>query len=345
MRLRSILPALVLCVSAVSSAQVVLNQVDDFQAGHNHNWGGGSNPVNIATGGPAGAGDRYMRISSSGSNLATYNVFQWSGHYPAAGVDRIEVDLKNTGSNPLVIRLVLFSHSGARWSSLNSVSLPVGSSWTHATFAIAQSNFQQTLGTGSWNDLITDVERMMFRHEPVISSGGTAVVGQLGIDNISAFEAMSTSFTELFTINVGIFGSGSLSELTEPDNNYLFIRQNPARARLDPAVSLTFEATAAPGGFAMMHFELETNTTAVPAASVTQITEFYNFQTNQWEVMDTRPASSSDQFTEAISLSPANYIDPVTRKMRARVRFMDPGTLLTRSWGVNFDLARWVLMR
>jgi hypothetical protein len=339
------LPALLIAAPGLASAQVVLNQIDTFQNGTTMSWSGGSSPTNMATGGPGGAGDRYLQISANGGNLATFNTSQWSGNYAAPGIDRVEVDLRNTGPNPLVVRLVLFSQAGDRWSSLTSVSLPAGSAWTHASFPVTQTNFQRTLGSGTWNDVINDVERLMFRHEPTISPGGTPVTGTLGIDNISAFQAMAVSDTESYTINIGIFGSGTISELFESDNNYLNIRQNPARSRLDPAVSVTFESTAAPGAFAMMHFELETNTNAVPANTVTQVVEFWNFQTGLWVVMDSRPASGGDQFVEAMSMSPAPFIEPVTRKIRARVRFMDPGTLLTRSWGVNFDLVRWVMMR
>ena len=345
MRVRCLLPVLLLAACALAPAQITLNQVDTFQDGTTSSWSGGASPTNIATGGPAGVGDRYLQISSAGTNMATFNTDQWRGDFDGNGVQRIEVDLRNTGPNPLVIRLVLFSQAGDRWSSLQSVTLPAGSAWTHAVFNINQANFQHTLGFGTWNDVITDAERMMFRHEPTVSANGSPVTGQLGIDNISAFENMSTAYTEMYNIIFGVFGSGTLSELTEYDNNYLFIRQQVLRSRLDPAVSMSFESTAAPGNFSMLHLELETNCTAAPVSSVMQHVDLYNFQSNTWITMDSRPATTADQFVEVISMTPMVFIDPATRKVRARVRYIDPGTLLTRSWGVNFDVVRWVLMR
>ena len=49
-------------------------------------------------GGPAGAGDQYMRITSNGgfgagSRLTVLNRTQWLGNYIAAGVTAVEMDL------------------------------------------------------------------------------------------------------------------------------------------------------------------------------------------------------------------------------------------------------------
>lgn len=344
MRFRCLLASLLLAVTAIASA-VTLNQVDTFQDGTTSSWLGGASPTNISTGGPMGAGDRYLQISSSNSHLATFNSAQWSGNYTASGVNRIEADLKNTGPNPLVVRLVLFSGNGDRWSSISSISLAPSSNWTHVAFTLQASNFQRTVGSGSFSDVMNTLDRLMFRHEPTISANGVTVTGQLGIDNVTALAATTTSLTELYTINTGIFGSGVLAGLNESDNSYLYIRQNPARSRLDPAVSVTFEATAASGAFASLRLQVETNTDGLPAADITQITELYNFQTGQWNIVDSRPASSTDQLVELTSVTPGAYVDSTTRKMRARVRFMDPGTLLTKNWGVSFDLVRWILTR
>ena len=46
-----------LAASPQLARAITANQVDDFQSGTLQNWSGGSNPTNIATGGPAGTGD------------------------------------------------------------------------------------------------------------------------------------------------------------------------------------------------------------------------------------------------------------------------------------------------
>ena len=61
-----------ICLFSFSlTAQVVLNQVDDFQSGSTDNWriGGAGNatdgPINVADGGPAGAGDNCLQYTSN----------------------------------------------------------------------------------------------------------------------------------------------------------------------------------------------------------------------------------------------------------------------------------------
>lgn len=333
-------------LSCVAFGQITLNQVDTFQTGTTLNWAGGSNPIHIASGGPAGAGDGYLQISSTSFHLATYNLVQWAGDYAAAGVSRVELDMRNTGSNPLVVRLVLFGANGDRWSSNSSVSLPAGSSWTHVAFNLQAANFTQTLGFGTFNDTITNVGRLMFRHEPTISSGGSAVTGQLGLDNITALASTATLFPSSFTIIQGVHLSGGNGELGSSNNAYLVIRQNPFRSRQDPAVQLVTSTTAPTGSFSSLQFTLEALTTAAPPELVTQRIELFDYSTNAWVLVDSRPASGTDQTVNVnVTSNVMNFIHSSTRQMQARMSYMDPGTLVTRSWTVNFDMVRWVLTR
>ena len=69
-------------------AAVVFGQIDDFQNGTTMGWDEGSPspnpPVNVATGGPDGAGDRFLQTNSSGGNgpgsrMVMFNQNQWAG--------------------------------------------------------------------------------------------------------------------------------------------------------------------------------------------------------------------------------------------------------------------------
>lgn len=344
MRARHILSCLSLSLVAFCTATVTLNQVDTFQTGTTQSWGGGSSPTNIPTGGPAGAADRYLQITSTGSNLATHNQ-TWNGDYISLGIDRIEVDLKNTGANPLTIRLVLFSTLGDRWSSNAAVVLPANSSWTHVAFDIAQANFTHTLGSGTWSDVITGVERAMFRHEPTISPNGTAVVGQLGLDNISAFAKTTPIGPTAFTVLSGVHVSGGLSELQASDNAYRVVRQNAVRSRQDPAVQADFSAFVPPGAFTTIEFRLEAATNAVPAGNLSQKIELFNFATNTFVTVDTRPMTGPDLLTVVTLPGNPNDFIGSGRQVHGKVSYFDPGTIVTRSWGVNFDWLQWKLIR
>src|SRR5580704_1363575 len=84
---------------------ITLGQIDTFQDASTDGWTDGSAGDNLAivtTGGPAGFNDYFLQVSSGGSfpsRLITFNDSQWLGNYVAAGVTRVEMDLKNFGPN------------------------------------------------------------------------------------------------------------------------------------------------------------------------------------------------------------------------------------------------------
>ena len=184
---------LLLAVSA-SAGAIMLGQIDTFTDGSLMGWGGGAQPQNISTGGPDGAGDRFLQLTAyyrggknGGGSLAAFNTGQWSGNYQAAGVDLIEVDMRNQGTADLYMRWVFFDSLGDRFVSANAIFIPQDNTWRHYLFPLGPANMTRVLGSGTYAQMITSVTRGMFRHNPVPSSGGSYVVGgQIGIDNILA---------------------------------------------------------------------------------------------------------------------------------------------------------------
>ncbi|MCO5295304.1 MAG: PEP-CTERM sorting domain-containing protein [Fimbriimonadaceae bacterium] len=191
--------AAILC-AAGAQAQVVAGQIDTFQDGTTMNWSGGASPTNIPDGGPLGAGDRFLRLTAtggggSGSRIATFNDNQWSGDFQAAGVTRVEADLLNMGNTTLEMRIVLFRFNAptSRFTSANAVVLAPGSGWQHVAFDLDSASLVSVAGSATYAQTITDVGRMMFRHDPGgPSAQGTSVVGQLGIDNVQAVPEPAT---------------------------------------------------------------------------------------------------------------------------------------------------------
>jgi hypothetical protein len=215
MRLRSLFFAFLAVLATAASAQVVAGRVDDFQDGTTQSWSGGANPANIPNGGPVGAGDKYLEISSDGTHhLASYNITRWTGNYSTVGIAKIEADLKCTGATQLVIRLVLFGLNSDRWSSNTPIVVSPGDPWVHVSFDISAANFTHTQGAGTFNDTYTNLDRIMFRHEPVISSGGVNVTGALGIDNVVG--KVANGFT--FALNKSqVAGQNSVKGTITPD--------------------------------------------------------------------------------------------------------------------------------
>jgi hypothetical protein len=191
--------ALLLAFAAIASvnAQVAPGQTDTFTS-TTQNWNGAS-PTWMSGGGPGGAGDGYLRLTSSGgagpgSKMTGYNSLQWSGNFIGAGVNAISVDFNNAGNTALEMRLVFFDSAlSTQWVSNASAVLNAGSGWQHFTFSLGSAAFTQTEGATSYTDTLTNANRMMFRHDPgAPSNGGTAVVATLGIDNVHAVPEPAT---------------------------------------------------------------------------------------------------------------------------------------------------------
>ena len=108
-------------------SQVVLNQTDDFEDGTTQFWriggaGGANGPVNVADGGPAGAGDNFLQYSSLGgagaaSKMVIYNQNnQWSGDFTAEGVAAVR-----DGHLPGAVGKRLHEHGHLRAEALFSM--------------------------------------------------------------------------------------------------------------------------------------------------------------------------------------------------------------------------------
>ena len=113
------LAALLMCPTLMYA--VTIGQVDNFEDGTTQNWvinllGMGSPPsppANIPTGGPAGVGDNYLQLTSTGilntagSRLVGVNyMHQWTGNYIAAGITSLSMDVNNLGNTDLYLRLL-----------------------------------------------------------------------------------------------------------------------------------------------------------------------------------------------------------------------------------------------
>ena len=93
----------------------VIGQVDNFEDGTTQGWVVGllgapspAPPQNIPNGGPLGAGDNYLQLTSvggsgAGNRLVVINLAQWAGNYTAAGVTFIGMDLRNLDRVPKLV--------------------------------------------------------------------------------------------------------------------------------------------------------------------------------------------------------------------------------------------------
>ena len=200
--------ALCACFSAAASAQVTFGQIDTFQSGTTQGWQAGANhpapPANVASGGPGGAGDAFLRLtaiggSGSGNALAAFNRAQWAGDYTAAGITQIVLNVSNFGPQDVFLRLLFWdrplSGNPTNGAITDAVVVPAGSGWQQASFLVALPNLTPILGTAG--AALTNCTELRLFHNPDPTYpfppvGPPPISTMLGVDNIQAVPAPSS---------------------------------------------------------------------------------------------------------------------------------------------------------
>jgi hypothetical protein len=187
---------------------VSIGQIDTFEDGTTQNWIVGLlgevspvPPLNVPTGGPAGADDNYLLLRSTGTpgaggRLVAINPAQWAGNYVAAGVAAIRMDVRNLGDTDLHLRLLFERSLGdpptdAAFST-DAIHLPAGGDWMSVVFPIGPSNLTALEGTVTAALSEATIVRIYSNEAPGFPPG--VIAAELGIDNIQAVVPEPSSF-------------------------------------------------------------------------------------------------------------------------------------------------------
>ena len=182
---------------------IVFGQFDTFQDGTTMDWETGpfaTAIMNIDTGGPAGAGDRYIRATATGSGaggrLVAFNFTTWTGNYIAAGVNAISISLSNPNPVDLSIRFAFQSEivQGGPGYLSQAMFLPANSGWMNFTISLAPVSLTAVNGPTPYNTFFQNVAWTRIIHATGNGSlNGEPVTGLLGIDNIHAIPEPTTT--------------------------------------------------------------------------------------------------------------------------------------------------------
>ena len=147
------------------------------------------------SGGPAGIGDHYLQLSSNGQlgiggKLTTFNLQQWLGNYIAQGVTAIEIDLRNSGTTAVNIRLAFKAQN--LMNSPGYLSAPVilapGGAWQHVSISLAPANMIAVGGPSAYNTFFSSGigDARIINEVGTSNLNGDLIIGQVDIDNIHA---------------------------------------------------------------------------------------------------------------------------------------------------------------
>jgi hypothetical protein len=188
----AVVAMLILAGSATGTP--IPGQVDDFQDGTTQDWTSGfpnpNPPVNVPDGGPLGAGDAYLSVTSNGrfgagGKPVTYNIGQWTGDYLTAGVSGIQMDLNNSGDTELELRLLL-DGPGGRFHTA-AVPLEPSGDWRSERFSVDPGDLIASGGANA-SATISGVTRLWIFHNPNNGFSGPSIIAEFGVDNITALE-------------------------------------------------------------------------------------------------------------------------------------------------------------
>ncbi len=177
-----------------SGSAITLDQIDTFEDGTVQGWVEGSTspnmPTNVATDGPAGAGDHYLSNQSSGifgpgGKLVMFNATQWAGDYVAAGVERISLDVRNTGNADVQLRIGV---EGLNTRFVSTTAHPVSPSaeWQNVVFDLSEMSLVG--GAASLLEVLGAVDRIRILSANTVVWQGDQIVGWLCVDNIHALD-------------------------------------------------------------------------------------------------------------------------------------------------------------
>ena len=133
----------------------------------------------------------------------------------------------------------------------------------------------------------------------------------------------------------GSVTSGNLGSLQTSDNNRLVMRPGAVFSNAEPPIQVILNATAptsSPSGFS---FHLESNASI---ANAEQNISLYNYVTGQYEVLDTRLATISDDTVNVnVTTNTSRFIQAGTLAIRARVSYRALGATFIYSWLGRID--------
>jgi hypothetical protein len=201
---------------AAGQAGPIVGQIDTFEDNTTQGWSigtppmpgpGFTPPVIVPTGGPTGAGDHFMLLTADGvrpgGRLTVFNRQQWAGDFLSAGVNAVDMDLKNLGTVPLTLSMRIAiktndTRTSTGYSSTTPFILPPDGQWHHAVFLLDPDNLTPIGSPPPLDTLLSNVAEFRILDSVRPALNGDVIDTKVGVDNIRALELPEPGSFALF---------------------------------------------------------------------------------------------------------------------------------------------------
>lgn len=139
--------------------------------------------------------------------------------------------------------------------------------------------------------------------------------------------------------------TGRLDALFFSDDRRLVVQQRAAASPATPNVRIELTGSTIWQIPSRLSFAVESSTTGSPASGVERTIELYNFDFEIWELVDRRTLTSGDSvFSIDVTSDVGRFVEPSTRRLRARMSWFDRGTS-NPGWTARLDQVAWTAVR
>ncbi|GAA5221878.1 CHRD domain-containing protein [Membranihabitans marinus] len=176
-----------------AGGQISSSSISNFQD-NNDGWDEASpspnKPTLIATGGPAGDSDGFLRNESTGSSGAggkwvlMNSSSPWIGNYTTAGITKISMDVRNAGSADVHLRMSFAS--GNNQLSSNAVVVAPSADWSTIEIDISTDQLTVVEGNSTAADIMANVTTARIINNANADWRGSQTAAIIEIDNIKA---------------------------------------------------------------------------------------------------------------------------------------------------------------
>jgi hypothetical protein len=144
-----------------------------------------------------------------------------------------------------------------------------------------------------------------------------------------------------YTLFRGSTLSGGMSDLYSSDDSRWVLRPGAVFTNSEYPVQLILNGNSPSNAATILRFILESHS---GAPNINQKLFLYNYNSLQFEEMDSRTMSTADStITVTVSSNASRFIDPITGAMQAKIACRANGAVFTYPWQARLDKAVWTV--